>query len=89
MNRLVIAQAILHIEANSCVRFAPKTSADKDFVHFHTSSGQNRGCYAEHYDPGKGQHSIHLETPGCMVTLKYFPDQHFFNFPPNFLKQNE
>ncbi len=64
--RVAIAQAFQHVEEHSCVRFQPKTNADRDFVHIYTD--EKESCWADdHYERKKGQHNVHLHKDYCVV----------------------
>eukprot|EP00094_Tigriopus_californicus_P006469 TCALIF_06230-PA protein Name:"Similar to nas-39 Zinc metalloproteinase nas-39 (Caenorhabditis elegans)" AED:0.13 eAED:0.18 QI:46/0.33/0.25/1/0.66/0.5/4/0/334 len=75
----VIAQAIAHIEQNSCIQIRPATPSD---VHYVGMTNEPNGCYASlGFSEGKGfqnqHHTYNLSPGGCDV---YRDDFVFINW---------
>lgn len=79
----VIAQAIAHIEQNSCIQIRPATASD---VHYVGITDDSNGCYASlGFYESKGfnndHHTYNLAPGGCDVSINFVSNLE--EYPPS------
>ncbi|UJR19178.1 hypothetical protein I4U23_022308 [Adineta vaga] len=68
--RAVIAQVIQEWHSKTCIRFAPKTNADRDYIELTPDDGTSNYCYSYIGRQG-GRQYVKMYSPTCMSVGQY------------------
>ncbi|CAF5150432.1 unnamed protein product, partial [Rotaria magnacalcarata] len=68
--RAIIAESIREWESNTCIRFVPATSNDRDYIELTPNDGTDNFCYSYVGRQG-GRQFVKMYAPICMSVGQY------------------